>query len=271
MKACALLLGVILAFIQRSQQASEIDHHDEPIERLGAVSFPISCLSEVQKPFELGVALLHSYWYEEAEKLFEDVATKDPNCAMAYWGQAMTLHRPAYSQPSEQDLKRGWELVQKAKSAEIRTAREREYIGALAGFYAGDKVDYEKRAAAWCEGMEKVYAANPKDQEAAAFYALSLLVSEPADDKSLANSRRAIEILNRLLEEAPSHPGAAHYLIHAADNPNLAALGLPAARRYAQIAPAVPHALHMPSHIFARLGLWPGGYSSEPGIACGSP
>ncbi len=96
MKACALLLGVILAFIKRSQQASEIDHHDEPIERLGAVSFPISCLSEVQKPFELGVALLHSYWYEEAEKLFEDVATKDPNCAMAYWGQAMTLHRPAH-------------------------------------------------------------------------------------------------------------------------------------------------------------------------------
>lgn len=105
-------------------------------------------------------------------------------------------------------------------------------------------------------GNGKVYAGNPKDQEAAVFYALSLLVSEPQDDKTLANSRKAIEILSRLLEEAPSHPGAAYYLIHAADNPNLAALGLPAARRYAQIAPAVPHTLHMPSHIFARLGLW---------------
>ena len=231
-------------------------HHPEPLEKLGTVSFPISCSSEVQKPFELGVALLHSYWYEEAERQFEQVAGKDPTCAMAYWGQAMTLHRPAYSQPSQQDLKRGAQLVQKAQAVAAKTPREREYIDALAAFYAGENVEYEKRATAWCAGMEKVYAENPKDQEATAFYALSLLVSEPPDDKSLANSRKAIEILNRLLDEAPNHPGAAHYLIHAADNPNLAELGLPAARRYAQIAPAVPHALHMPSHIFARLGLW---------------
>jgi tetratricopeptide (TPR) repeat protein len=175
---------------------------------------------------------------------------------MAYWGQAMTLHRPAYSQPSQQDLKLGRELVHKAQAAAAKTRREREYIDALAAFYAGENVEYEKRAAAWCAGMDNVYADNPKDQEAAAFYALSLLVSELPDNKSLANSRKAIEILNRLLDEAPNHPGAAHYLIHAADNPNLAQLGLPAARRYAQIAPAVPHALHMPSHIFARLGLW---------------
>jgi tetratricopeptide (TPR) repeat protein len=153
-------------------------------------------------------------------------------------------------------LKRGWELLQEARAPGAKTTREREYIDAFAGFYAGEKVEYEKRTAAWCAGMEKVYAANSKDHEATAFYALSLLVSESPDDKSLANSRKAIEILNRLLEESPSHTGAAHYLIHAADNPNLAALGLPAARRYAQIAPAVPHALHMPSHIFARLGFW---------------
>jgi len=230
--------------------------HAEPPENLGIVSFPISCSSEVQKPFELGVALLHSYWYEEAEKQFEEVAAKEPACAIAYWGQAMTLHRPAYSQPSRQDLKRGRELLHKAQAAAAKTPREREYMDALAAFYAGENVEYEKRAAAWCAGMEKVYVENPKDQEAAAFYALSLLVSEPPDDKSLGNSRKAIEILNRLLDEAPNHPGAAHYLIHAADNPNLAQLGLPAARRYAQIAPDAPHALHMPSHIFARLGLW---------------
>lgn len=256
MKSYVVFLGSVLAFCQSVQHSDEMHHHAEPIQKLGTVSFPISCSSDMQKPFELGVALLHSYWYEEAEKQFEEVAAKDPACAMAYWGQAMTLHRPAYSQPSAQDLKRGWELVQKARVAGAKTARERGYIDALAGFYAGDKVDYEKRAAAWCTGMEEVYAGNRKDQEAAAFYALSLLVSEPQDDKTLANSRKAIEILNRLLEEAPSHPGAAHYLIHAADNPNLAELGLPAARRYAQIAPAAPHALHMPSHIFARLGLW---------------
>ena len=256
MKTYALFLGLVLALCQSAQNSGEMHHHAESIEKLGTVPFPISCSAEVQKSFELGVALLHSYWYEEAEKQFKEVAAKDPACAMAYWGRAMTLHRPAYSQPSEQDLKRGWELVQKARAVGAITAREREYIDALAGFYAGKKVDYEKRAAAWCAGMEKVYTENPKDQEAAVFYALSLLVSEPQDDKTLANSRKAIEILNRLLEEAPSHPGAAHYLIHAADNPNLAALGLRAARRYAQIAPAVPHALHMPSHIFARLGLW---------------
>jgi tetratricopeptide (TPR) repeat protein len=256
MNICPLFLSWVLVFSLSPQDSPELHHHSEPIEKLGKVSFPISCSPEVQKPFELGVALLHSYWYEEAEKQFEEVAAKDPACAMAYWGQAMTLHRPEYSQPSEQDLHRGWELVQKAKAVGAKTARERGYIDALAGFYRGEKVNYEKRTAAWCEGMEKVYADNPDDHEAAAFYALSLLVSEPNDDKSLANSRKAIGILNRLLEEAPSHPGAAHYLIHATDNPNLAELGLPAARRYAQIAPAVPHALHMPSHIFARLGLW---------------
>ena len=120
-------------------------------------------------------------------------------------------------------------------------------------------------------GNGKVYAGNPKDQEAAVFYALSLLVSEPQDDKTLANSRKAIEILSRLLEEAPSHPGAAYYLIHAADNPNLAGLGLPAARRYAQIAPAVPHTLHMPSHIFAQMGLWNEMVESNPARSVGAP
>jgi len=155
MKTYALFLGLVLALCQSAQDSGEMHHHAESIEKLGTVSFPISCSLEVQKPFELGVALLHSYWYEEADKQFKEVAAKDPACAMAYWGQAMTLHRPAYSQPSEQDLKRGWELVQKARAVGAMTAREREYIVALAGFYAGDKVDNEKRTAAWCAGMER--------------------------------------------------------------------------------------------------------------------
>jgi len=115
MKTYALFLGLVLALCQSAEDSGEMHHHAESIEKLGTVSFPISCSLEVQKPFELGVALLHSYWYEEADKQFKEVAAKDPACAMAYWGQAMTLHRPAYSQPSEQDLKRGWELVQKAR------------------------------------------------------------------------------------------------------------------------------------------------------------
>lgn len=238
-----------------SQKPAETHHHALPVKDIGKVSFPISCAPEVQKPFNLGVALLHSYWYEEAEKQFEEVAAKDPKCSMAYWGEAMTLHRPAYTQPSKQDLQQGRMLLRKAEAL-VATERERAYIAALAAFYAGERADYGQRAAAWCQGMEKVYSAYPEDREAGAFYGLSLLVSQSDNDKTLSNTRKAIQILNRLLEEEPNHPGAAHYLIHAADNPNLAELGLPAARRYAQIAPAVPHALHMPSHIFARLGLW---------------
>jgi tetratricopeptide (TPR) repeat protein len=256
MKTSTLILALLFALPRVFQDPAEGHRHALPMENVGSVSFPVSCAPEVQKAFNLGVALLHSYWYEEAEKQFEEVAAKDPKCSMAYWGEAMTLHRPAYSEPSQQDLQRGRMLLQKAENLGTKIGRERGYIAALAAFYAGEKVDYKQRASAWCQGMEKVYAAFPKDHEAAAFYALSLLVSEPSDDKSLSNSRKAIQILNRLLGEEPNHPGATHYLIHAADNPNLAKLGLPAARRYAQIAPAVPHALHMPSHIFARLGLW---------------
>lgn len=256
MKLSILFLALLFAIPRIFQNLSETHHHTLSMESVGKVSFPISCAKDVQEPFNLGVALLHSYWYEEAEKRFEEVAAKDPQCAMAYWGEAMTLHRPAYSEPSEQDLEEGKLLMQKAGALGAKTARENGYIAALQAFYAEVKADYKQRAEAWCQGMEKVYAAYPEDHEAAAFYALSLLVSEPSDDKSLSNSRKAIQILDRLLEEEPNHPGAAHYLIHAADNPNLAELGLPAARRYAQIAPAVPHALHMPSHIFARLGLW---------------
>lgn len=256
MKLSMLFLALLFALSRIFQNSAETHHHNLPTESVGKVLFPISCASDVQEPFNVGVALLHSYWYEEAEKQFEKVAAKNPKCAMAYWGEAMTLHRPAYSEPSEQDLEEGKLLMQKAKALGTKTARENGYIAALQGFYAGEKVDYKQRAAAWCQGMEKIYAAYPEDHEAAAFYALSLLVSEPSDDKSLSNSRKAIQILDLLLEEEPNHPGASHYLIHAADNPNLAELGLPAARRYAQIAPAVPHALHMPSHIFARLGLW---------------
>ena len=256
MKTCMSFVALLFALPCFFQNPTETHRHPMPAKDIGIVSFPISCAPGVQKRFNRGVALLHSYWYEEAEKQFEQAATKDPKCSMAYWGEAMTLHRPAYTQPSEQDLQQGRTLLQKAEALGAKTDRERAYITALAALFAGEKVDYEQRAAAWCQGMESVYSTYPEDHEAAAFYALSLLVSQSDHDRTLSNTRKAIQILNRLLEEEPNHPGAAHYLIHAADNPNLAELGLPAARRYAQIAPAVPHALHMPSHIFARLGLW---------------
>jgi len=232
-------------------------HHGEAGEQLGMVSFPVSCAPAVQQPFDRGVALLHSFWYEEAEKQFEEVAQKDPQCAMAHWGVAMSLYHQLWAHPAEPSLKRGREEMQMAETLPAKTERERGFMAALAAFYRDpDKNDHWTRADAYSQGMEKVYRENPKDLEAGAFYALSLLASERPGDASLANRRRAIGILNQLFSQQPEHPGLAHYIIHSCDRPQLASLGLEAARRYAAIAPASPHAVHMPSHIFARLGLW---------------
>jgi hypothetical protein len=177
---------------------------------------------------------------------------------MAYWGEAMSLYRQLSFRPAPPDLERGWGLVRQAeKLGERATPRERAYIAALGNFYRDyQKVDHQDRANAYSKGMENVHERYPDDTEAAVFYALSLLSSQPASDTSLAYPRKAVSILNAVFEKNPDHPGVAHYLIHACDNPPMAELGLPAARRYAAIAPASPHALHMPSHIFARLGLW---------------
>jgi len=236
--------------------AQEGHQHTEPIEKIGKVSFPITCDQPVQKDFERGLALLHSFWYEEAQKSFQEVLDQDPRCAIAYWGQAMSIYRPLWNRPSASDLQNGRKFIQVAQTIDGNSQRERDYIDALAVFYGDDNRDYQKRSADYCHAMQKLFAQYPKDREAAVFYALSLLGSQPDNDTKLENPKKAIAILAELFKEAPDHPGVAHYLIHAADNPHLADLGLPAARRYAQIAPASPHALHMPSHIFARLGLW---------------
>jgi tetratricopeptide (TPR) repeat protein len=238
--------------------ADEGHHHEElTAEQLGTVHFPVSCAPDVQKPFERGVALLHSFWYEEAQKQFEDIARQDPQCAMAHWGIAMSRWHQLWDTPDERTLKPGNEDLSKAKKLKPRTKRERDYIAALSAFYSGaNKLDHQARTVAYSKAMEKMYQRYPEDREAATFYALSLLVSEPEQDTTFNNRKRAIEILNKLMAAEPNHPGVAHYLIHACDKPQLASLGLDAARKYARIAPASPHALHMPSHIFARLGLW---------------
>ncbi len=249
----ALLFGAGGAWAYQA----ESHHHAEPIEKLGTVSFPVSCSETSQKPFDRGVALLHSFAYDDAEKQFKEITQSDPTCAMAYWGEAMTFYHQLWDRPGEARLKQGWDLIQKAEDTGKKTQRERDYIEALAGFYRDyDKVDFDKRATAYSEGMEKVYKHYPDDNEAAVFYALSLLASEPDTDTDLAYRKKAVSILDGVLKKEPDHPGVAHYLIHACDNPKMAQLGLPAARRYAAIAPGAPHALHMPSHIFARLGLW---------------
>jgi len=259
MKKLLLTSLLLLACACPALADDEGQHHHEALteQQLGTVHFPVSCAPAVQKPFERGVALLHSFWYEEAEKEFEQIAKDDPECAMAHWGVAMSLWHQLWNNPDAATTKRGLGEVEKAEKLHPKTARERDYIEAIGAFYRdASKKDHDLRAKAYSNAMEKVYASYPDDHEAAAFYALSLLASEPEHDATFANQKKAAAILEKLFAAEPDHPGVAHYLIHTYDKPQLAEQGLPAARRYAQIAPAAPHALHMPSHIFARVGDW---------------
>ena len=259
MKHSALIitaLSLSLTVIGILARADEDHHHEElTAAQLGTVQFPVSCAAAVQKPFERGVALLHSFWYEEAEKEFTQIAKDDPSCAMAHWGVAMSLWHQLWDHPNAATTRRGLAELKTAQSLHPATDRERDYIAALRAFY-GKKGDNDKRAQAYSQAMEGLYQRYLEDREAAAFYALSLLASEPDGDTTFANRKKAAAVLEKLFAEEPNHPGVAHYLIHSYDKPQLAQLGLPAARSYAKIAPAAPHALHMPSHIFARLGLW---------------
>ena len=256
-KFALLALIASLTLAPLSLSAQEPKHHHDVDETVDSVSFATSCAPEVRSQFERGVALLHSFEYEIADTHFEEIAKKDPRCAMAYWGQAMTLYHELWDRPSKAALAQGAELLAKARSLQPPTARERDYIQALSVFYSEtDKLDHNQRADAYAKAMQGVHERNPNDDEAAIFYALSLLASGPERDPNLTNAKAAVAILNKLYDEQRNHPGIAHYIIHGCDNPAMASLALSAARKYASIAPASPHAVHMPSHIFARLGLW---------------
>jgi tetratricopeptide (TPR) repeat protein len=252
----AVLFLAVLA-LSSSCFAQNEPHHHDAAEKLGTVSFPVSCAPSTQAQFERGVAFLYSFEYEQAGNQFEEIEKKDPCCAMAYWGGAMSLYHQIWERPSKADLQRGAELLAKARALNPPTARERDYIEALSVFYTNtDTLDHEKRADAYAKAMAGVYQRNPRDREAGVFYALALLASAPNADPDHTNAKTAVAILNKLFDEQADDPGIAHYIIHACDNPAMASLALPAARKYASIAPDSPHAVHMPSHIFARLGLW---------------
>ncbi len=247
-----LFLCGLMAVAVPGAANSEDHQHD-----VGHIHFPVSCTPDAQMTFERGVALLHSFWYDEAEKAFSRVITIDPACAMGYWGTAMSLYHPVWFPPTAADLRKGMAAVEKANSIGAKTQRERDYIAAIGVFYKDtDKVPHRERALSWRNAMQRLSARYPGDPEAAIFFALALIATAPPSDKTYANQKEAAEILNRILPEQPDHHGIAHYLIHSYDSPQLAILALPAARKYAKIAPASPHALHMPSHIFTRLGLW---------------
>jgi hypothetical protein len=234
------------------------EHVHPHTERLGRVVFPVSCNARVREGFERAMALLHSFWWDEAERAFQSVAADDSSCAMAYWGLALVRWRnPVAGGPGAADLRAGQEAARRAAALGGRTPRERDYIEATGALY-GDTgtVPNSTRLRRYTAAMERVYARNAADPEAAIFYAIALTASAPVGDTTYTQQRRAAAILNPLFRAHPDHPGLAHYLIHANDSPQLASLGLEAARRYAEIAPSAPHAQHMPSHIFVRLGLW---------------
>ena len=227
-------------------------------EKLGKVNFPTSCAPAVQPEFERAVALLHSFWFQPAIKGFATVAQTDPSCGIAHWGAAVAwLGNPLAGPPVARGLAEGSAAVARAKAAGAKTPREQDYIAAIETFYKdSDTVDHRTRAVAYEKAMEALAQKYPSDLEASIFYALALNATLNPADKTYANQLKAAAVLEKAFATYPEHPGVAHYLIHSYDFPPIAPKGLPAARRYAQIAPSAPHAQHMPSHIFTRLGYW---------------
>ncbi|GAB4056102.1 hypothetical protein GCM10028810_71000 [Spirosoma litoris] len=224
--------------------------------QLGSAEFKTSCSPSTQKDFDLAINLLHSFEYDEAEKSFAKVIDQDPQCAMGYWGIAMANFHPLWTPPTEAELQKGSKAIQIAKSLET-SAREADYLEAIGAFYQNwETVDHPTRCLHFEKGMEKVYKNYSEDKEAAIFYALALDAAVKPDDQSFQKQKKAGQILQALYPGQPNHPGIVHYLIHTYDYPELAQLGLPAARKYASVAPSSAHALHMPSHIFTRLGFW---------------
>jgi tetratricopeptide (TPR) repeat protein len=259
MKRIAFTLAALCALSPVGLAHAHEDHVHEAMsaEKLGTVNFPISVDAGTQTAFNRAVALLHSFEYGQAERGFRSIADHDPGCAMAFWGIAMCNYHPIWGPTTQDDFERGRAAFETAAKVGGKTDREQSYIAAIGAYYKdADRVDASARKVAYEKAMEQHHARFPDDLEGTVFYALSILGTAPTTDKTYATQKRAAALLNSVLPKAPDHPGVAHYLIHSLDYPGLAELALPAARAYAKIAPSAPHAQHMPSHIFTRLGLW---------------
>lgn len=250
-----MLLAISILALPAAQDS---DHRHDHAPQLGKVMFETSCSAEADELFQRGLGWLHSFEYEQAERTFSKSAASDPDCAIAHWGVAASYYHPLWAPPSEAELELGKAALAKAEAAGKKSQRERGFISALDAFYRNfGQQDHKTRALAYLAALEQLHRRNPEDHEAAVLYALSLVAAGTLDkDPEFSKEKEAAEILNRVLAQVPDHPGVTHYLIHSFDYPTLASLALPAARRYAGIAPASPHAQHMPSHIFVRLGLW---------------
>jgi len=224
----------------------------------GEIHLSTSCSSSAQASFDTGLALLHHMMYEQAAGHFEATAEADASCAMAHWGVAMTQLRPLWAPPTAVEFARGRAALERARTMETGTDRERAVIEALAAYYtAAEAGTHRDGVRAWEAAQRQLHESDPEDVEAAAFWALAHLAIAPSDDSTYAHQKRAGAVLEARLGATPRHPGLFHYLIHAYDNPVLAEDAIDVARAYDRLAPDVPHALHMPSHIFVRLGIWP--------------
>lgn len=234
-------------------------HGQERESRYGTVDFSISCNDSAQEAFTTGLALLHHMMYEQAESEFNRAATNDPGCAMAHWGIAMTVIHPLWGErPSDQALTKGSQAIAKAKTLAPSSEREMAYITTLETFFKDwENTSYKVQLEAFESGFNELYETYPDDIEAGAFYALGHLATAQKADRTFSHQKKAVTLLEELHRQAPEHPGLFHYIIHACDNPELAERAAEVARGYDKIAPEVPHALHMPSHIFVRLGIWP--------------
>src|SRR5919201_5098091 len=251
----APVLGLVLVV-----SATAVSAHDDETkargEKLGRVEFKTSCSPDAQKQFERALAMLHSFFFPETVKAFSAIPETDPSCAIAYWGIAISQRpNPLVGPFDAAVLKRGLEAVQKGKAIGAKTERERDWLAAIEQFYKDyETVDQDTRSRNYEKAMEALAAKYPDDVEAKIFYALAL--NETFDHKTLDNLNKAIAILEPIDRKYPEHPGVTHYLIHSFDFPPIAARGVPAANKYARIAPSAPHALHMPSHIYSMVGMW---------------
>jgi tetratricopeptide (TPR) repeat protein len=237
---------------------------EETDQRLGTVHFETSCNEVAQRRFDRAMRYQHSFWYRESKELFEEVLKADPDCGIAYWGIALSLLNNPHAPPPVGNLPLGLAAIEKGKAIGAKTQRERDFINAMAAFYTDyDKVDHRTRVLGYLKAMEAVAQAYPNDDEAQILYAIELNVAAPPSDKTYAMQLKGAAILEPIFQRQPQHPGVAHYLIHLYDTPSLAEKGLAAAKRYSEIAPAAPHAQHMPSHIFTRVGYWKESISSN--------
>ena len=252
-----ILAALAAASLSAASAALAQDAANAADEQFGKVHFTTSCNDQAQRRFDRAMRYQHSFWHRESREIFEEALKADPECAMAYWGIAVSLRLNPHVPPPKDNLALGLANLAKAKSIGARTQRERDYIDALLVFYAdNDTVPHGKRVQAYLKAMEALAGRYPDDDEAQIDYAITLNVAASPNDKTYANQLKGAAILEPIFQRQPRHPGVAHYLIHLYDYPAISGRGLDAAKRYAAIAPAAPHAQHMPSHIFTRVGYW---------------